>query len=519
MRWKDLQAAYGDLGLTTGARLILRFWGPQTGVWLRHGKQIRRLPLTRFRITRLTRLRVKHFTAWPRWAKDLAGLVKNSNPDVRRGLVARHVNAALEPLPRKIQWVANVLVRSEFPVCGGIHPLHVLWAFQPTARFSARRMLQELVSEALPGVVYDPTRLVSSPYRIEREGRLVTVLRHAYLAPADPADQDDPRCWSHQLLLLAASRYEDSYRRWNATARRKWLRRLYPMLPGEARTALLAMLSRQGGFQAIDHGHAEGVARLWALEPRGRKFTPAHARLLRDVLPVVLNPGWNNASFVKMIRKSRAFADPFVRRAIRAGLALPLGTPQERDHARSVVHEALDAPRMGQRCVDGGILTQEVFERELAAAGANPTRLQQLHARWVQLMTDNHARLRSAEMDIRFPEAHPLENVLPEGVTRPMTERELQAEGADMHHCVGSYAGECRAGRAFVYRIAAPQLRATLMTDPTGQILQVYGPCNRSLTNSEREWMRTWFPADRGGAWLTPHTLDKGNDRLEELAL
>jgi hypothetical protein len=83
---------------------------------------------------------------------------------------------------------------------------------------------------------------------------------------------------------------------------------------------------------------------------------------------------------------------------------------------------------------------------------------------------------------------------------------DLYREGASMHHCIGTYAGEVRAGRYYVYSIRRDAERlatAGLVLDGARAILaELRGPCNapapKQITAAVQRWLRTQTPRREG---------------------
>jgi PcfJ-like protein len=74
-----------------------------------------------------------------------------------------------------------------------------------------------------------------------------------------------------------------------------------------------------------------------------------------------------------------------------------------------------------------------------------------------------------------------------------------------MHHCVGAYADEVRAGRYYVYSICQSGERVAtaglMLNDGETGLHQLRGPCNapvpKQITAAVQRWLRT--QARRGG--------------------
>jgi len=83
---------------------------------------------------------------------------------------------------------------------------------------------------------------------------------------------------------------------------------------------------------------------------------------------------------------------------------------------------------------------------------------------------------------------------------------DLYREGASMHHCVGTYADEVRAGRYYVYSICRDGERVAtaglILNGERARLHQLRGPCNapapKQITATVERWLRTQAPR-RGG--------------------
>jgi hypothetical protein len=81
---------------------------------------------------------------------------------------------------------------------------------------------------------------------------------------------------------------------------------------------------------------------------------------------------------------------------------------------------------------------------------------------------------------------------------------DLYREGAAMHHCVTTYAGDVRDGRLYVYSVRRDGERVAtlaLARDQSGtkaQLIQLRGPCNaqpsRAVASAVKRWLRAQGP-------------------------
>lgn len=96
-----------------------------------------------------------------------------------------------------------------------------------------------------------------------------------------------------------------------------------------------------------------------------------------------------------------------------------------------------------------------------------------------------------------------------------LTSQELDSEGRRMHHCVGSYAAHCNAGRSRIFSFRSASTGKSIATlelgrdtDDTGPIVweirQVRGPCNKAVSSEVstaskaflRQFNKMWKKAD-----------------------
>lgn len=82
-------------------------------------------------------------------------------------------------------------------------------------------------------------------------------------------------------------------------------------------------------------------------------------------------------------------------------------------------------------------------------------------------------------------------------VTIPSIPNDLVNEGAELHHCVGSYVKDVTNGTkmiCFLREASAPDVPlVTLEVNPkTNTLVQYRGSCNRALSNEELKWVKKW---------------------------
>lgn len=73
-----------------------------------------------------------------------------------------------------------------------------------------------------------------------------------------------------------------------------------------------------------------------------------------------------------------------------------------------------------------------------------------------------------------------------EGVKFLSTVQEVFDEGANMKHCISSYAERARKGQCYLFHVEKNKLQASIMLDSSGKIVQSYGP--RNCINEASKW-------------------------------
>ena len=104
--------------------------------------------------------------------------------------------------------------------------------------------------------------------------------------------------------------------------------------------------------------------------------------------------------------------------------------------------------------------------------------LSNLHERWTARINEINFAKKVAEVgdDLPPPPFPGTQDIVPIA-----TVTELLTEGAVMHHCVGSYLNQIRAGRCYIYKVTAPdRATAEIVKGSNGDWLpaQIKGPCN-----------------------------------------
>ena len=83
-------------------------------------------------------------------------------------------------------------------------------------------------------------------------------------------------------------------------------------------------------------------------------------------------------------------------------------------------------------------------------------------------------------------------------VTELLTAAALDAEGAAMRHCVGSYAGSCASGRSAIFSLTLEsggtrERRLTVEVAPaTRQVVQARGKLNALAAGTDARVLRAW---------------------------
>jgi hypothetical protein len=98
-------------------------------------------------------------------------------------------------------------------------------------------------------------------------------------------------------------------------------------------------------------------------------------------------------------------------------------------------------------------------------------------------------------------------------ITELLGTAELRAEGAAMHHCVGTYGGSCQSGRTAIFSLkadvgAGPERRATIEVNVrTRQITQARAKRNEPIPPVDLRVMNAWATTAQLG--ISPYALDR----------
>lgn len=79
------------------------------------------------------------------------------------------------------------------------------------------------------------------------------------------------------------------------------------------------------------------------------------------------------------------------------------------------------------------------------------------------------------------------------GITQLVTGEDFDQEGTNMHHCIGAYYPDSRAGRSTFYHLELNGERASLQLTPQGDIWQFWGPCNQTVSQAMRTFCQEWM--------------------------
>ncbi len=163
--------------------------------------------------------------------------------------------------------------------------------------------------------------------------------------------------------------------------------------------------------------------------------------------------------------------------------------------------DAYDAPNMAR---DARRLARDlgIVDADAAIARARTMDdLRRLHDRWMHSFRAQGeavtiAKLIEARGTEKFPPA-PVPGT--DEIVYIGTAGELLVEGKEMRHCVGSYVPDCLDGKAFIYKVLAPE-RATLevrVRDGVVVAKQLKIACNGAPTAATVEAVRAWLHAEQ----------------------
>ncbi len=124
--------------------------------------------------------------------------------------------------------------------------------------------------------------------------------------------------------------------------------------------------------------------------------------------------------------------------------------------------------------------------------------LQCCHDRWMERI-NTHRLIETDEsaLNAEFPDP-PLPDSV--AIRAIRNERELRAEGREMHHCVGSYGQPIVSGQVAIYRVFAPQ-RGTLALSGSGANLRIREfrlSYNRQPSDASWQSVRAWMKQHEG---------------------
>lgn len=116
--------------------------------------------------------------------------------------------------------------------------------------------------------------------------------------------------------------------------------------------------------------------------------------------------------------------------------------------------------------------------------------LQHIHDRWSRTLSRDRAVRLTGEFFEKYGTSSFPQPPLPGNadIVPVITIKELLEEGADMHHCVGSYAERVMTGESYIYRVLRPQ-RATLEISDTGDMHHI---CQLKLAQNGEPSPETW---------------------------
>ena len=177
---------------------------------------------------------------------------------------------------------------------------------------------------------------------------------------------------------------------------------------------------------------------------------------------------------------------------IRASIASPAGVDDASvRECFALAAEFGDVERVGRRL---GVRDPTAAYRACTTAGA----VRRLHDRWTERLNGMPLRHRIEALARTYgTDTFPAPPLLGSDAIVPITTlADLMAEGAELHHCVGSYHEQVMSGRCYIYRVLVPE-RATLEVVATAAgvvIRQIRGVCNQPVSAATvlagEEWVR-----------------------------